>query len=232
MLREFPFPQQIVELGEDRICQRWKQDINGVVGMKRAKSLVWYAGQSIGIREGMTAARMELKGLLEQYDLYQRQMDEVMVMVEQLLTEIPGADEMMSVPGLGVITVAGILAEVGDLRDYEHGQQLVRLAGLHLTERSSGSKRGKTFISKRGRARLRMWFYRAACALLVNNTEFKALHRHFTTRTENPLKKKQSIIALCGKLARVIYTLVKKQVPYDSTLVLGVTRQIQLQEAA
>jgi transposase len=232
VLKEFPFPTDIVELGAERIAKRWKQDINGVVGLKRAKCLVQYAQQSIGMREGMTAARTELKGLLEQYDLYQRQIEEMMVMVEQLLAEMPGADEILSIPGVGVVTVAGILAEVGDLRDFEHGQQLVRMAGLNLKENSSGAKKGRTSISKRGRARLRTLFYRAVISLLANNVEFKALHKYFTTRSENPLKKKQSIIAMCGKFARVIHTLVKKRMYYDPTLVLGVTRQIQLQEAA
>ncbi|WDZ63510.1 transposase [Paenibacillus polymyxa] len=44
---------------------------------------------------------------------------------------------------------------MGDLRGYEHGQQIIRLAGLNLKENSSGKKKGKSSITKRGRARLR-----------------------------------------------------------------------------
>lgn len=32
---------------------------------------------------------------------------------------------MLTVPGVGVITVAGFLAEVGDLNNYDHGQQII-----------------------------------------------------------------------------------------------------------
>ena len=57
---------------------------------------------------------------------------------------------MLTVPGVGAITVAGFLAEVGDLNNYDHGQQIIRLAGLNLKENSSGKRKGKTGITKRG----------------------------------------------------------------------------------
>ncbi|WP_376775292.1 IS110 family transposase [Cohnella nanjingensis] len=46
-------------------------------------------------------------------------------------------------------------AEVGDLTCYDHGQQIIRLAGLNMKENSSGKRKGKTGITKRGRSRLR-----------------------------------------------------------------------------
>ena len=68
--------------------------------------------------------------------------------------------------------------------------------------------------------------------MVAKNTEFKALHEHFTTRRENPLKKKQSLIALCGKLIRVLYTLGTKQKEYNANDVLGPIRVAQLQRVA
>jgi len=59
---------------------------------------------------------------------------------------------MLTVPGVGAITVAGFLAEVGDVNNYDHGQQIIRLAGLNLKENSSGIRKGKTGITKWGRS--------------------------------------------------------------------------------
>ncbi|WP_442950458.1 transposase [Paenibacillus sp. FSL H7-0357] len=115
---------------------------------------------------------------------------------------------------------------------YEHGQQIIRLAGLNLKENSSGKRKGKTGISKRGRARLRALLFRAVMPMVAKNAEFKALHQYFTTRRENPLKKKQSLVALCGKLIRVLHTLGTKQRPYNANDVLGPVRQAQIQMAA
>ena len=152
--------------------------------------------------------------------------------VLKILENIPGTKEMLSIPGIGVLTIAGFLAEAGDLNKYDHGQQIIRLAGLNLTENSSGKRKGKTGISRRGRSRLRSVLFRAILPMVATNTEFKALHKHLTTRSENPLKKKQSLIALCGKLVRVLYTLGTQQKEYNANEVLGPVRKTQLQRTA
>lgn len=149
----------------------------------------------------------------------------------QILEKILGRAQMLSIPGIGVLTVAGFLAEVGDLNNYDHGQQIIRFAGLNLTENSPGKRKGKTGISKRGRSRLRSILFRCMLPMVAKNEEIKALHKHYTTRGLNPLKKKQSI-ALCGKLIRVLYTLGTKQAEYNANVVLGPVRQTQLQMSA
>jgi hypothetical protein len=68
--------------------------------------------------------------------------------------------------------------------------------------------------------------------MVAKNAEFKALHKHFTTRGQNPLKKKQSLIALCGKLIRVLHTLGTKEKEYNANDLLGPIRQAQLQQSA
>jgi hypothetical protein len=68
--------------------------------------------------------------------------------------------------------------------------------------------------------------------MVAKNEAFKALHKHYTTRSQNPLKKKQSIIALCGKLIRVLHTLGTKQRVYNTNEVLGPVRQAQIQQMA
>lgn len=67
--------------------------------------------------------------------------------------------------------------------------------------------------------------------MVAKNPEFKAMHEYYTQRSTNPLKKKQSIVALCGKLIRVLHTLGTRQIVYDAVDVLGPVRQTQLQMA-
>ena len=57
--------------------------------------------------------------------------------------------------------------------------------------------------------------------LVAKNAEFNALHKYYTARKENPLKKKQSLIALCGRFIRIGYTLITRNVEYDPAKVLG-----------
>ena len=232
-LQHFPLPQDVVSAGETTVMATWKNNgVNRAVGPKRAELLYRKAQTSIGLTEGATAARYELAMYLEQYTLLCRQIERLMEQVAARVEQIPGASHMMSIPCIGLVTVAGFLAEVGDLSGYEHSQQIVRHAGLSLRENSSGLHKGETTISKRGRCRLRALLYRAALTMVAKNPEFRALHLYFTTRRENPLKKKQSMIALCIKLIRVLFELGRKQKHYDASKVLGPHREAQLQAAA
>ncbi|KLU62258.1 transposase IS116/IS110/IS902 family protein [Peptococcaceae bacterium CEB3] len=142
--------------------------------------------------------------------------------MNSILAQIPGTEEMMSMKGIGWITVAGFLAEVGRLNNYRHPQQIIKLAGINLKENTSGKHKGKTQITKRGRPRLRALLFRAVLVLVAKNPEFKQLHEYYTTRTtENPLKKKQSIVALCAKLIRILFALGNQRKPYDPVKVIG-----------
>ncbi|WP_420832497.1 transposase [Paenibacillus periandrae] len=129
-----------------------------------------------------------------------------------LLKEIPQAQSLLTIKGIGKITIAGILAETGDLSKYRHWQQVLRLAGLHLGEDSSGKHKGKVQITKCGRSGLRKFLYLAVLHLVVNNEEFRALHQHYTQTRK--MKKVHSIIKLCGKLARILVGIVRQGQSY------------------
>ena len=102
------------------------------------------------------------------------------------------------------------------IQRFSSPRQIISLAGLSLRENSSGKHKGQTTISKRGRKRLREALFRVMIPMLANNAEFRAMHQRNITRKQNPLTKMQSVIALCGKLIRVIYTLLRKGCRYDA----------------
>jgi hypothetical protein len=106
-----------------------------------------------------------------------------------ILAGIDIAGNLLSIPGIGLVTVAGFLGEIGEPQNYEHWKQIQKLAGLNLSEQSSGKKNGQSKISKRGRAELRNLLYQASITLVAKNREFKTLYHYFLTRRENPLKK-------------------------------------------
>ncbi|MEG6520873.1 IS110 family transposase [Desulfotomaculum sp. 1211_IL3151] len=231
ILNTCPLPREVIKTGTEAIVALWKTEIKRAVGIKRANKLMQAARESIGLSTGIEFASYEIRMLLEQYDTLCKQMETLMEAVQELLQQIPGSTEMMTIPGVGLVTVAGFLAEVGDLKGYEHGQQIIKLAGLNLKENSSGKHKGQSRISKRGRPRLRALLFKTVLVMVAKNREFKAIHQYLITRDENPLKKKQSIVALCGKLIRILFTIGSKQISYDAEQVLGVVRQVQLQEA-
>lgn len=58
-------------------------------------------------------------------------------------------------------------------------------------------------------------------SLVGKNAEFRELHRYYTTRKQNPLKKMQSLIAVACKTIRVFYAILTKGVAYDPAKMLG-----------
>lgn len=68
------------------------------VGIKNEEQLYAVATVSIGLTEGLTAARIELASLLEQYDLYCKQEETILARVLQTLEKIPGTKQMLKYP--------------------------------------------------------------------------------------------------------------------------------------
>ncbi|MTK11801.1 MAG: IS110 family transposase [Clostridiaceae bacterium] len=214
-LKNLSTPAKIANMNIDDILRLWKTEVKRAVGIKRAQLLVEKAKISIGMTEGTEMAEYELHYLLDKYDAVMLKLEDLMVKVDAILSEIPGAKEMMLIPGLGLVTVAGFLSEVCELAQYAHPRQIQKLAGLTLMENSSGKHKGQTTITKRGRRKLRALLFKAIMPMVAKNKEFKALHQYYTNRTNNPLKKKQSLIALCCKLIRVLYAIGIKGIAYN-----------------
>lgn len=220
-LREFPLPSMIVELGETKVLEIWKKEIKQGVGKKRAQKLVEIAKSSVGIKEALRMGLKELKCLINEYDIYMKQLEEIKTDMEELLKQVKGAKELLNIKGMGLVTVAGIIAEIGDISRFEDARQIQKYAGLNLVETSSGKHKGQTTISKRGRKRLRALLFKVMLPMVSNNPEFKQLHKYYISRKENPLKKKQSLILLCCKLIRILYAMLTKGVKYDGNKLMS-----------
>ena len=104
---------------------------------------------------------------------------------------------------------------MGDISRFDDVKEILKLGGLGLVGCSSGKHKGETKISHRGRKRLRYWLFQAAKSAVAHAEEFKELHIYYTTRTDNSLKKIQSLIVIACKLQRIIYTILKNGTVYD-----------------
>ena len=103
---------------------------------------------------------------------------------------------------------------------------------MAIRENSSGRHKGESRISKRGRRCLRTALFQAVLGMVKSNEEFRELHMYYTTRRNNPLKKKQSLIVLCCKLIRIIYSKSVKGFHYDGQKLLGdIKRPLELTAA-
>lgn len=120
------------------------------------------------------------------------------------------AGQILGIKGIGVVTAASFLGEVGDPLRFQNARQITRYAGYNLVEDSSGKSKSGTVISKRGRKQLRSVLYQMAFTMVGKNAEMKMLYQYLTARKDNPLKKKQALVVVSKKIITVIYSLLKK----------------------
>ena len=215
VLKEAPFPEDILRLGAEGLRDIWhKAKLRGR-SYSRAEEIVKYAETSIGLKEGTAAGKEAVRWFAEKI----RELDEELVEIEDKLAgkcgEIPHAENVLEIPGIGGKILSGILAEMGDITRFDDVKEIQKLSGLGLVSCSSGKHKGETRISHRGRKRLRYWLFQAARSAVSHGEEYKWIHGHYTTRAGNPLQKMQSLIVIACKLLRVIYTILKTGKKYD-----------------
>jgi transposase len=221
-LRSFPTPSELCTLQPEDIVTKWRKLMKRQAGYSKARLLIELAQRSVGTKRAVDAHKLHLKQLLEEYDLAITQLATLEQKAIEVLQQIPFTKKMLAIKGISPITLAGILGESGDLSGFAHGNALLRYAGLHLAEASSGKWKGQIVLSKRGRSRLRRFLFMATINLVINNTEFKAIHS--TNVKVKKLKRMKSIMKLCGKLARILVGMARNGLAYIPEKVLPMTQ--------
>jgi len=162
--------------------------------------VVQAAHGSIDVTEGLEMVRIEITTLIRSYRQLGQKIQKLMDQFNNLAKTSVEYEWLSTVLGIGDTTIIQLLSEIGSFSYYQHPRQLIKFAGLTLREHSSGQQRGKKRISKRGRRHLRALLFRVMMPMVRCNEAFRQLHVYYTTRAENPLRKKQSMVVLCGKL--------------------------------
>ena len=232
ILKTCPFPKFIRELGEDGVTWEIKKAVKKTVGRKKARQLVEAAQESIGVDYGEEAARLKLRLLINELELLEQQTEELEKQMSCALGKTDYAEFLLTIKGIGIVTLAACLGELGDPTRFDNPRQMSRMAGYNLVEDSSGKNKSGTKISKRGRKNLRSVLYQMALTMVATNDEMKELYNYLKTREKDPLRKMQALIVVSKKILTVIHTLAKKKESYDPDKVFGHVRREQFKAAA
>ena len=221
VLKVAPFPDELVALGTEGIRQIWHEAKLRGRGYVNAVSIFENAKKSIGIKAGAESSKLAVKWFVNRIVELDEQLSDIERRLKQKCMDIPYAEKILAISGMGENTLSGILAEMGDISRFDDVKEIQKLSGLGLVACSSGKHKGETKISHRGRKRLRYWLFQAAKSAVAHAEEFKALHVYYTTRKDNPLKKMQSLIVIACKILRVIFAILTKGTTYDPKKMLG-----------
>ncbi len=185
---------------------------------------VWEAAKtSIGCPMDETI-RWEAQRIVEELELVRTHLVEVEKRMRESLLGFPEARSLLSIPGVGPVLAAMVLAAIGDPHRFQHRRQVVRLAGLDLCASRSGktSDRAVPKISKQGKGALR---YALVHAAIIAAHQNPAIRAYFTRclegrQHERGIRQKM-YVKLAAKLLVVAWHLMKTRSVFDPELFLA-----------
>lgn len=197
---------------------------------KGFKIIRYLTREHTGLKEKLTSAKNELhslehahqaneKAITLKEELISFYQDQIQTIEDELMKQVKSDEQFYkkvqnieTIKGVGFITIIKVLAEVNGFLLFKNIRQLVSYAGLDVVKNESGSYKGKSRISKKGNARLRSALYMPAVTAATYNSSLKEFYERINTGREG---KKHGIVAVMRKLLILIYTLWKKEEPYQ-----------------
>ena len=167
-----------------------------------------------------------------------KQLDETIKFLEKKIAEIEKkilahlksnneikeqVENVLTIKGIGIITLAVLLAETNGFLLFTSTRQLVSFSGYDVVENQSGRHRGKTKISKKGNAHIRRALFFPAFTAVSNKC--KPLLELYNRTFENHKIKMKSYVAVQKKLLVLVYTLWKKNVAFTENYLTENTKE-------
>ncbi|MEI9478712.1 MAG: IS110 family transposase [Deltaproteobacteria bacterium] len=206
ILTRYTTPERIGSLNKGELGEEMRKHSMGKFGVKQAELLIGLARDTIGIKEGVAGIVLDIQHILVQLQAVHGFVAEIEAEMEKALERIPCSTRILSMKGLGVVTVAGLIGEVGDFSKFRTQSEIMKLAGLDLYEISSGKRKGQRRISKRGRSLLRKILYNAAISTIRKNGIMCTQYANLIGRG---MKRISALIVIAKKLLRIIHAMVR-----------------------
>lgn len=222
VLERCPFPEDVVRMRlstlEKLIGKASRQKKAKTV--QKAAALKNAARESIGLKDIGEADRYRITLCLDDVKRTEGMVKELKKKLTGLLEQIPSAEYLVSIPGVGPLSAAVFLGELGNLENFHNARQIVKYAGYDPMESDSGSRMGRRFISKKGRWLMRKFLFFMSMQVIVNSEYFKTYyHRKLETKNQygQVLRKKEALCAVAIKLIKVIFALMRDKRAFQDT---------------
>jgi transposase len=212
LIGRYPLPEDIVALGLESLSIDIQRVSRGKLNRGRAEELFNAAQMSIGVREGDRGILLEIEYLIAQIGSVNMFISNLEKQMEEYLAEIPYSRSILSIKGISIVTVAGLIGEVGDFKKFNTLSEIMKLAGLDLYEISSGKHKGQHRISKRGRSLIRKLLYFAA----INTVNSRGImNEPYQQMLDRGMPKMKALVSISRKLLRLIFALARDNTLYE-----------------
>lgn len=168
---------------------------------------------------------LEVSQMMEQFRTLENQIRKTETQMLHLIHQDPEFNSMytllLTVPGMGMITITAVLALVGhQVERFKSVRKLASYFGQCPRVRESGGKTlGNSGITKQGNSRIRGYFTQAALAALRTKKENAIPLRLWYENIRRRKGWKVARVALSRKMAAITYGVLKHRKPYDPSRV-------------
>jgi transposase len=214
ILRHYPHPMDILELGKEGL-REISQKENLKIRDDVIHLLLKYARESISKpKEDLKAELFMLPLQLDQYEMVDKQIALLEREIEDILIDSEGA-VFLTVSGMGVVTSAELYAEMGDITDFDHAGQIIKMAGTNPVVKQSGGNRPSYYaISKQGRKQFRNVVFQVGRSLSANNPDMK---KKYQALKERGKQYRQAYVAIGNRMIRLAFSMLKNHTLYKSS---------------
>ena len=200
--------------------------------LRIARKLFAVLGDDTGLLAHRAAVLERVGMVLADWEIDCQRLEETEDRMVGVLEELGLTTLATSIPGIGAVGAAAILAETGDPSRFATGRAIVKHAGLAPREKKSGAFTGKTKLTGVGRPRLRAAAWRAAWGALQTNTVYAARYRHLTTREHNPLAPTQAQAVIAATILRQLHAVITTGRAWDPAVAAGPANRTETTMAA
>jgi len=206
IVRKYPDAMSIASSRLSSVRSTLKKASSGRT-VKKAEEIIAAAKTSIAPDLGQKARHCAMLNLLDMLQGIERRQEQLRNEMNEYLADLPEAKCLLSMPGVGTISVAGLFGECGNIGKFGSYGQLEKFVGLNLYEVSSGRHIGRKHISKRGRALARYLI----CHMAFGQIRSGGLYDDYAKELKAKGKKTGEIrVAVARKLLRKLYAMARE----------------------
>jgi transposase len=204
LLEAFPGPQELLKANRRTALRILRTASQNHTGADTLDALQEAASTTLALPTAQGVLKEEIALLVARHRLYASQLETIEAAMVKAMKGLPETEPLLSIPLVGPVTAAAFLGAIGNPRAYASGREILKLAGLTLTERSSGIHKGEPRISKRGRPGLRAMAYMLAVRGIAKDRMFRPEYDRLMER--NGGKPHKALIAIARRALRILFS--------------------------
>ena len=210
LLLQFSSPIDFETISSESLAELLAQLSRQKIGAAKAEQLKAAASSSFGITFAKNSFTFQLKALIEQISFIENQVKETESEISNIMRKLDSP--ITTITGIGNVTGAAIISEIGDISKFDNPRKLVAFAGLDATVTQSGEfEASHNVMSKRGSPYLRKAIFQAA---LIASFHDPVLSVYYQKKKAEGKHHLTCVGAVARKMCNIIYAVLKNNQPY------------------